>query len=287
MRAKKGVKFFSKVKKKLGRELLVKKKRIYQTIQQTDEQQQKILLIVGCQRSGTTMMLRLFTKDLQSRVFGEFSTLSSQDPAGIRLNPLPEVLGEVREVPANFIVMKPLVESQHTASLLDYLPSSKAIWMYRHYKDVASSNLKNFGEENGLDDLRPIVEQKTGDWRSEKVSPAVRQTVQQYFSDDMHALDAAALFWWVRNSLYFDHNFNHDDRIKLMRYQDLVTHPDEKMEEIYHFAGRHFPGKDLTSQVSTASVGKGKVHALSPEIESMCEVMLEKLDTVYQKQYYG
>src|SRR5215208_3275365 len=70
----------------------------------------KVLFIVGCQRSGTTLMTALFDADRDCRVFQEFSALSSMDKRGIRLNPLPDVAAVIRRVSAPLVVAKPLVE---------------------------------------------------------------------------------------------------------------------------------------------------------------------------------
>lgn len=285
MTVKTTAKFFSLAQKKIQRVFLIRKKRIFQSLVGSTHQQKNILFVMGCQRSGTTMMLRIFERDMQSRVYGEFSKLSSIDPAKVRLNPLPLVKKEIEEDPASFVVLKPLVESQNLPSLLEYFSQAKALWMYRHYKDVASSNLKNFGIHNGIHDLRPIVEQQPNDWRSERVSDKTREIVLKYFSEDMPPLDAAALFWYVRNSLFFDLELQYNPRVRIFRYEDIVSEPIAKMREVYAFADRFFPGEIVSQDISATSIGKGKEVQLNPKIEEICQEMLEKLEGAYQKQY--
>jgi hypothetical protein len=41
--------------------------------------------------------------------------------------------------------------------------------MFRNYESVASSNLKVFGINNGINDLKPIINDDKNNWRSEKV----------------------------------------------------------------------------------------------------------------------
>ena len=132
-------------------------KTIYQKIVFNRNKQRKIIFIVGCQRSGTSLMTRIFFRDLRAKVYRESSILSSRDPIKIRLNPLHLVKMKIDNVQAPIIVLKPLAESQNIIKLLQFFPESRAIWIFRNYKDVASSNLKLFGEMNGVNDLKPIV----------------------------------------------------------------------------------------------------------------------------------
>ncbi|MEY8144824.1 hypothetical protein, partial [Falsihalocynthiibacter sp. CO-5D18] len=83
---------------------------------------------------------------------------------------------------ANLIAVKCLVESQNVRDLLEHFVGSKALWMYRHYKDVAASNLKHFGLQNGIEDLRAIAAGSATNWRSEKLSPAVREDIRKHFT---------------------------------------------------------------------------------------------------------
>lgn len=271
-------KLVRRIRKKIIRTVLVRGKRIQQSFLPSSASPKDTLFIVGCQRSGTTMMLRMFERDRLSRVYGEFSELSSRDANKIRLNPLPLVKKQLAQDPAPFAVLKPMVETQNIVTLLDYFPGSKALWIYRHYQDVAASNLKNFGEENGISDLRPIVERHPGNWRSEHVPEDVRITVSQYFSEDMSNIDAAALFWYVRNRLYFDLYLEKDARVMICRYDNIVKNPRSKMQEVYDFLGRPFPEAVVMKDVNTASIGKGRNNVISAEIQTLCEGLLERLD---------
>lgn len=258
------------------------KKRIYQSIQ-TNKAPQRILFIVGCQRSGTTMMLHVFEGDLNTQCFAERSKLTSNDTArGIRLNSLDLIKRDLAKIRAPFIVIKPLVESQNTPKLLDYFNNSQAVWMYRNYKDVALSNIKQFGIESGLSNLRPIINNETNNWRAEIVSEHVRETISRHFSEEMNPYDAAALFWFARNSLYFDLNLDENPRVMLCRYEDFVVEPEKHMRMIYHQVGQMYPATDIASIVHSNSVKKGKDIAFSPQVEQIVQDLQNKLEAVYQ-----
>ena len=241
----------------------------------------KTFFIIGCQRSGTNLMLRLFANDLNTKTFDELSILSSEDEQKIRLNPLHVVNEEILRARAPLIILKPLVETQNILSLLEYFKGSKGLWMYRNYKDVASSNLSHFGKENGISDLRPIVENNPGDWRSEKVSKEVREIILQYFSDHMNPYDAAVLFWYSRNKLFFELGLDQNPNVFMCKYADLVTSPTKVIPTIYQFIDFKYSGNQIHEVIYTKSLKRGIDLELTPEIDQLAGDLLNQLDQIY------
>lgn len=239
--------------------------------------------IFACQRSGTSLMLRVFFWDKDNVVYREGSSLSSEDPFGLRLDSLDKVAKIIRNDRAPLVILKPLVESQNALTILETFPEAKTIWLYRHYRDVVASNLRKFGERNGIDDIRPIAQETPDNWRSENVSDYTRSIIQQYFSEDMSIYDAAALFWFARNQLFFEQNLDTNPRVLLVRYRDFVNEPSETMHRIYDYFQRPYPGDGILREVHGQSVGKGKDVVISPEIEKLCEDLLGKLEANDEK----
>lgn len=254
---------------------------------------QAILFTFGCQRSGTSLMSRIFTKNLKTSVYRERSVLTSDDLGTpeepnrfIRLNSSPKVAKCFSQNKAPLIIVKPLVESQNILKLLNDFPQAKAVWMYRNYQDVTRSLFQRFkpdGENStGIRDLRYVVQGDNQNWRSQNTSEFVRSTVRKYFSEEMNPYDASALFWWVRNRFFVELNLSENQRVLLCRYEDLVSNPEEVMQKIYDFVD--FSGNlDLTfsQDIDCNSVGKGSSIQLSPEIKQLCHELLEHLDHCY------
>lgn len=248
-------------------------------------QESKILFIVGCQRSGTSLMNRIFTRDLRVSVYREASKLSSKDAAEkIRLNPLNEVRQIISKNKALLIVAKPLVESQNVLELLKNFPNSKALWMYRNYRDVAKSNPQRFGANQGILDLKPIVQSDRENWRGEKVSDYVRSIVTQHFSEDMNVHDAAALFWFARNQLFYELNLEQNAQVFICRYEELVAKPLKMMKNIYKFLNMDFEETEKINEVHSKAIGGGNTVDLSPPIEQLCNELQQKLDRTYFSQ---
>ncbi|MEM7571980.1 MAG: sulfotransferase domain-containing protein [Bacteroidota bacterium] len=239
----------------------------------------QVVCIVGCQRSGSTMMYKIFCKDHRTKVFQEFSKLSSDDKTyGIRLNEVTKVERTIASLNHPIVVLKPLVESQNIDQLMHIAQDVKCIWLYRDYKDVAASNLKKFGQNNGMKNLEPILKNDHDNWRSERVTKEVKATIYDLYKDSLSQHDTAALFWWVRNKLYFSQQLAKNLNIYTCKYEDLVSRPAQEMRKVYAFLEVDYPGDFLVSDVHKSSIGKGKAVSLSPEVERLCANLLSDLD---------
>ena len=274
----------SKLSKRIKRRLYLESKHFYQDTFTSQNKPKSLIFIIGCQRSGTTMLNEIFEGDMAIRTYSEFSSLSSTHTPRLRLNPYPMVKAQIDKNHPKTVICKPLVESQNIDKLLDYFPNSKAIWAFRHYQDVAASNLKKFGKNNGIDDLRPIYEDDHMNWRAERISDSTREIVKKYFSEDMSPQDAAALFWYVRNVLFFERSLDSNERVFLCKYKNLVTEPNETMKKIYEFMDTRYPEKELVNDVHSSSVGKGRHFELSPEINQICEELWDRLSQAFEAQ---
>jgi hypothetical protein len=259
---------------RLATKLFKAYKRSYHFFNQFKVRHQKVLFILGCQRSGTTLFTRIFEKDINTKVYGEFSVISDKDPQKIRLNPISEIKKEFGKQKVAFIVTKPIVESQNTKDLLDAIPDSRAFWITRDYRDVVSSNLIKFGERNGIADLKKILFGGQN-WRNEKLSDTTHEILEKHYVNDMDPRDATALFWYSRNILFFEQEMDKDPRVLLGAYNDLGCSPKRTIEALYHFCQQPFPGKRIIKEVHGTSIGKGSGVTLSPDIEKLCQDLMD------------
>ena len=239
-----------------------------------------VVLIVGCQRSGTTMILQLFTDDRRSVTFQEKSSLSSPAEEHLRLKPLPEVKRSLERIRAPLLVLKPLVESQNTPALLDGLDNSFAIWMYRRAESVAASDLAYFGSESGERNLRLLLTNDPPNWRGEFVPETTRAVISEHYRPGMSPHDAAALFWWARTSLFFDLRLDARPDVRLCSYERLVADPEPTMRSLYDFVGVAYPDRRITGRVHGEAARRGEHVVLSAEVQQLCDELLERLDAV-------
>jgi hypothetical protein len=253
------------------------RKLLHQTLSSRPEKH-SILAILGCQRSGTSVMSRVFFRDINATVFREKSRLTGGDES-LRYLPFEEVDRLMQKQRAPFVIFKMLVESQRALSFLNTVRGSRVVWLLRDYRDVVNSNLTKFGKRNGIDDLRPFTTAEKGNWRCEACSEETRNVIRQHFSESMKLQDAAALFWFARNQLFFEQGLDKNDLVMPVEYEQFVQNPSEIMRQIYEFCDRPYPGDFLVDEVGVGSISKGKSIELSPEIERLCSAMLMRLQT--------
>jgi hypothetical protein len=252
-------------------------KRAFQLVQRRPVRgQQEVALILGCQRSGTTLMLDIFEEDLRTATFPEVSVLSLSIGGRLRLRPIPEIKRHVERLPVPLVVLKPIVESQNARHLLEGLGNAHGIWMYRKYESVAVSDLALFGTGNGVRNLRLLLSNEPPNWRAEFVPPATRAVLNRFYSPDMPPHDAASLFWWARNALFFDRGLDKRDDVFLCAYEDLVSDPELMMRAIYDFLGVEFPARHITKRVH-GEAPRGDTALISPDVRAICEELLAKL----------
>ena len=233
-------------------------KHLYQSIRWRALDRPKILMIVGCQRSGTTLMGRLFDADRDCRVFGEYSALSCVGKDGIRLEPAPGRRGRAEP--------RAGAAGSHQAAGRDAARAYAAELLSQRESAVHVSALQRrgelgpqkFGPRNAIDNIRPIATGDTHNWRSAGATPAVRERIAQFFSESMNPNDAAALFWFARNQLYYDLELAAHSEVMLCRYEHLVAEPVAVMQRIYDFTGAACPDLSHTRQVHSSSVTQGQ-----------------------------
>jgi hypothetical protein len=253
-------------------------KRILQRVRYHSGESKTVLLIAGCQRSGTSMIHHLFRKDSATVTYDEYSALSilrGEEP--LRWRSADEVVPIILADRSPLVVTKPLVEAQNLRQWLDAFSESRSIWMFRDVRDVVASSLKYFGEDVGARDLAPIIAYDESNWRCERLSRDVVEMIREFASRKLTPADSAALFWYARNSLFFSEGLDSDRRVILCRYEELVSNPVRIMKQAYLHLGREFPGSKIVSDVSLKSIGNGRDVVLSNPIDQLCSQMMNRL----------
>ena len=261
---------------------------LYQKIFYLTCPDQQILMIIGCQRSGTSLINRIFARDFNISVYRESSCLSSHDATHsghlkLRLNSFQSLESDLLKDKSPTIVLKPLVETQNILRLLDYFPQSKALWMYRDYRDVVNSFLNKFSLNVGIRNIKAIVDGNTEFWYSESVPISVRSTLIEFYRDDIQPGDAVALFWYVRNAFFFELELHQNSRVMMCKYEHMVRYPNQFVSHIYSFLGKRFRARN-TWEINSRSVDKGKSLDLSKDIQELCDGLLNRLDQAFDLQ---
>ncbi len=187
---------------------------------------------------------------------------------------------------AHCIVFKPIADSQRLLDLMADHPGSKGIWIYRHYADVANSAVQMWGDHfwqvvNG-------IASGTGDWgwRAERVADDCLRVVRELVKPQLTPWDASAVFWYMRNRVYFDQAFDRHPAILPLKYEVLVRQPGEEFGRVCQFLGIELQA-DAVGSVHSRSVGKSQCRVQDEGVIRTCDEMLTRLDAAWERSRAG
>jgi hypothetical protein len=182
------------------------------------------------------------------------------------------IAGLVRRCPARVFVIKALCELQDLNELMARFEPARTVWLYRDYRDVANSMTASFTSipktVRGLADQGPDF-----GWWGRGLSGRTWAFLREMVAKDPNAHTSAALLWYLRNRLFFELGLDHDERVLLVRYEDLVTKPAHSLSRVAAFAGIPFTPR-LGRGVHPRSVGRRPEPNLDPEVRDACEGLM-------------
>lgn len=248
--------------------------------------EKKILFIFGVQRSGTTITIDFLMKLFGVKGYHEFSALTADGDEELRFPSNDAVKKRINENQEPFVLVKPLVESQMADIVLRDFENSVGIWMYRNYKDVISSFHKKFGENVGEHHIDLIIRNVSHNWRAERVPDHLRQLAIDFKNKGMTNYDSTALYWYIRNMLFFEYEFENISTLKVLKYEYFMNNYHQVTKKICRLWGYTFELPEDKFVFRTDSIKKGKNIEINPEIEKLCQEVLDKFDEVFIKQNY-
>jgi hypothetical protein len=231
------------------------------------------VFLVGVQRSGTNMLARGLERAPEVEVHNENDQKAF---ARFRLRPEPVIRGIVEGSKHAFVLFKPLCDSHRIPDLLDGLdtPSpGRAIWAYRAFEGRVRSSVAKFGDSN-LRALRRISEGTgAGLWQAGGLSEENLELIRSFDYDRMTPESASALFWFVRNSLYFDLGLDRRPDVVLASYEAMISEPDPAMRSLCAFLGLPY------REGLIAGIEPRRPRSLEVEIDPGIRARCERLGT--------
>lgn len=231
------------------------------------------VLIFGEQRSGTNMLLDCFRRSPRTAIFNE-----TDDDAFIdyELRDLSVISDLLRRSPASHVVLKPTADGNRASEILDALPGSRAIWIYRRYQDAVTSALALF-RETSLQYLQKIAARApNARWRATNLSADDIDMVDAHVRRGISEASARALIWYIRNSFYFRQGLDRRQDVMLINYEELVRNPKEVVSRTFDFVDLAFEER-FVSSVFGSSVGRRPTPDLDPGIVVLCDDMMARL----------
>lgn len=231
--------------------------------------QARPVYLVGLQRSGTNMLVRGLdaAPEVEARNENDRELFHRFRLRGDDV--LLDVIGRSRH---RIVLVKPLCDSHRVADLLA-LPTGvpgRALWMWRDADDRARSEVAKFGDAS-LRALRAIAAGDTGIWQAGELDPAV---VSAFDLDVMDPYTAAALFWYLRNRLYFSLGLDQRADVQLLSYASLLADPVAAAHRVCAFIGLPF----RPSFVADVAAGPSRSPLpIDPRVRALCDELTARL----------
>jgi len=251
--------------------------------------------VFGCQRSGTTMLVRTLDRSPDLWLYNEYHRAAFDDR--LRLRSFGVIDRLIERCRASQVLFKPLCDNQRADRLLEAFPAAKAIWIYRDYRDAVNSMIRLWGDDMlelvqrvasgescGTIDPADHLFSQTG-WIGARLSEGVLEGVTSRCRPDLTRHEGAALFWYLRTQYYYGLQLHRNPQVMLVRYEDLVQRPTECFRRVYDHLELPFDEAHLRS-VSPESVGKERFPAIDPKIASWCAGLLARLDREVEQQQH-
>lgn len=241
------------------------------------------IFLVGAQRSGTNMIAHGLDQAPEVEVYNEgnrraFTEFQLRDAAVL------DSLVERSRRP--FVLFKPLCDTDRTAALLDRERGgrpSRAIWAFRDVRGRARSHVLKFGSSN-LDAFRGFVHGTPhASWQLRGVSAEHLGLIRDLDLDRMSEHTASALFWFVRNSQFFDQGLDRRPDVMLADYGSFLHDPETAMRWLCAFIG--FPYRSgLIEHIAPQRRTPRIDVVIDDRVAELCAPLEERLKRAYQTQ---
>ena len=149
----------------------------------------------------------------------------------------------------------------------------------------ARSALSKFGRNNLLVLADIAAGSGAGMWQAQRLPAAAMEVISSFDYRTMTPETAAALFWWVRNSLYFELGLDRRSDVLLASYDDLLTDPRAGMRAICSFLGLAFR-PELVAHIAPRAARRAALD-LDPRVRVLCDQLQERMDTTLRAQREG
>ena len=227
------------------------------------------VFVAGVQRSGTNLLMDVLDASQITQVFHE------TDPRAFRNYQMCEralIQQLAAACPAPVFVIKALCELDQIGALMREFSPAHTLWVVRDWRDSVNSAIQSFG--NFVPQWQRLAHgQQSDDWRGHGMSDATREVLRTLYRADASESDGAAIMWYYRNILFFEQALEHDPRVRLVFYEDLVQHPMQQVAAVYTFLGLSGFNARIARQIHARSIHRRTAPDVSPAIAALCQTL--------------
>jgi hypothetical protein len=206
-------------------------------------------------------------------------------PVLIRKKPVLDRL--IKASTARCVLFKPIADSHRILELMAPYPNHRAFWVHRRWRDVVNSVVNMWGDQ-WLHVMQDLVAGRGADvlgdwgWRHQGISDDCRETVERFVTPELNHFEATALFWYVRNRIYFDQGLDQRPDVMPVQYEALVTDPKREFARLCAFVDVLFD-ENAVADVHARSIHKDDSPVGHPGISQLCDEMLARLDGAWER----
>ncbi|MGD8750765.1 MAG: sulfotransferase [Anaerolineales bacterium] len=243
------------------------------------ELQTKPIFVVGCGRSGTTMLLRQLSTSWQIEPFNEDHPTAFDNWRLRRLDAIKDIINGCQ---APIALFKPILNTTQSNEFLTTFPDAKILFVYRNYNDVINSSLKSFGVENRRNHIKRWMSNDFDEFAFAPPPEKTKRLVRSLWNPLINNETGAALYWLFYNRLYYDMGMDNDERIILVNYEDLAQNPRSGFERVTRFIGVSYSEK-MIDGVFTTSLRKDPSPSVAEKVIHACQELWQNLRSGSQK----
>lgn len=243
-------------------------KKFYQQIYRSNRSEP--VFVLGSGRSGTDIVAHCLSKSWDTELINEDNPKAFEN---WRLKSLNVVSQSLDATGASLVILKPIVETLRASEFLEHFSSSSVVFVIRNPFDAINSMARFFGQSH----VKAVKSWVATDFsRQPNVPKEMKQFIADNCSDSLTIEDASGLYWLLYNSAFHYLNLYSCERVRLVRYEELIRRPEQTMKQVCEFLDLKWR-RSMTDEVYSGSVGKNSRPELSASIENACLRQWERL----------
>jgi len=211
------------------------------------------------------MVMDVFERSMHTDVYHERDPLAYEKFSMRSVHVISDLVDRSR---APVIVFKALFELPDVKGLMGELAPSRCVWIYRQFDDVVNSHLRLWP---GMSEVIQRIAGGVGDgcWQGQGISEETMALVRGFAHEDMSDATACALFWFIRNKLFFEQGHDRDDRFVLVSYERLVENPETSFWLLFTKLGIPY-SRRISDIVFSSSVSKTRKPEIDAGVRELC-----------------
>lgn len=240
------------------------------------------IYVVGLQRSGTNMLFGAFAKAPEAETHNESANSRAFFHWALRDDEIVRSLIESSR--HRCIIFKPLCDAHRVVHLMEGLgirTPGRSVWIYR---DVAARALSVYAKwpETVGEVGRRIANGYRG-WETDGLSDERLAFASRFDCATMSPASGAALFWYLRNTLFFDLELDQRPDVALISYDQFVLDPSRFMTQLCNFAELPFR-KAMVQDVARRGSPSSVELDIDPQIASVCADLQHRLNDEFERR---